>query len=483
MRPRILIVDDESKMCRTLEILLSENGQYDIAAAHSAPEALARFSPDTDLVVTDLCMDGMDGIGLLKEIKSRGPDTQVILMTAYSTVKSAIEAMKLGAFDYLVKPFENDEFLAVVARALEMNHLRRENRFLKEETEDHFPYRGIIGTSPVMQRIFSLMENTKTNDSTVLITGESGTGKELVARAIHFTGSRSSEPFVPINCTALPESLLESELFGYDKGAFSGAVRTKTGKFERAHRGTAFLDEVGEMNPLLQVKLLRFLQEKEFERVGGTSPIPVDVKIIAATNSDLPRAIAEGRFREDLYYRLNVVHIELPPLRERREDIPLLIDHFLSVKAERFGMEKKRLTPEALALLESYGFPGNVRELENIIERALITSPEADIPADAVRPEGHPLRPPASGPPGGDPGAPGSGEGLLDLLGILPRGGWKKIRDAAAHLERHLISRTLREWGSLSNNEIAALLGTTRRVLERRMKEWGLGKDRTTKGK
>lgn len=470
MRPKILIVDDEPKMCRTLEILLSENGRYDIMSAYSAKEALPSCSRDTDLVITDLSMEGMDGISLLKDIKARSPDTQVILMTAYSSVRSAIEAMKSGACEYLVKPFENDEFLAVVDRALEVNRLRRENTFLREETIEQYPYRDIVGQSPAMQKVFSLMENTRENDSTVFITGESGTGKELVARAIHFTGDRASGPFVPINCTALPETLLESEVFGYEKGAFSGALRTTVGKFERAHRGTAFLDEIGEMSPVLQVKLLRFLQEKEFERVGGTSPIKVNVRIIAATNSDISRAIAEGRFREDLYYRLNVIHIEIPPLRERKEDIPLLLDHFLAVKAQKLGIPRKGLSPEARELLISYEYPGNVRELENIIERALITSSGPSLtPADMD------LKPHT-----GPPSVPGPGDlgRLFDTLGIAPQGGWMKLQGIVSALERLLLTRTLKEWGSLPNERIASLLGTSRRILELRIRELGLSKDK-----
>jgi two-component system, NtrC family, response regulator PilR len=364
---RILIVDDEQSMRELLSLLLRKEG-YEVVTAENGVNALKAVQREIfDLVITDLKMPQFDGMALLKSVKDVSPDTIVIIITAFGTTEGAERARNLGAYDYIGKPFNNDEIKLVIHNALEKRHLRTENILLKREIESRSGFEFFIGKSEPMQRIFSLIRQVADTKSTVLITGESGTGKELVAQALHTHSARKNNPFVTVNCGALPETLLESELFGYMKGAFTGAVSNKQGLFESANGGTIFLDEISATTPALQIKLLRVLQEREFKRVGGTADIKVDVRVLAASNSDLQQDVSKGSFREDLYYRLNVIPIHLPPLRERKDDIPLLINFFL--KDSSSGREPKKITPEALNRLINYRWPGNVRELENTIER------------------------------------------------------------------------------------------------------------------
>ncbi len=374
MRSHLLVVDDEPSVLEFLRMLFEEE-RYAVDCARSVEEARSRIAAGNfDLVLCDILMPDGNGLELLREIKERQPHTAVIMMTAYTSSKSAIEAMKLGAYSYISKPFDNEELKVVVSGALEKTGLEVENIYLRRELEQKYQFSNIIGRSQRMQEIFSLVDRVAKTNSTVLIRGESGTGKELIARAIHFSGPRSANRFLSINCGALPETLLESELFGHERGSFTGAVREKKGLFQEANKGTLFLDEIGEMSPAMQVKLLRALQEKTVRRVGGTKEELIDVRIIAASNRDLREQIAEGAFRDDLYYRINVIPINLPPLRQRRDDIALLVGHFIKKYSIEMGIESKPITVEAMQLLEGYQWPGNVRELENTIERALALS-------------------------------------------------------------------------------------------------------------
>jgi Nif-specific regulatory protein len=327
-------------------------------------------------------MPGMGGLDVIREISALHIATPVIMVTAYASVQTAVDAMKLGAFDYVTKPFIPDELLIVINRTIELSRVQRENVLLRKQLKRKYDFEGLIGDSVKMQKVYEIMEKVADTDSTILITGRSGTGKELVAKTIHFNSSRSEKPFVPLNCAAIPRDLLESELFGHEKGAFTGALVTRVGRFELANEGTLFLDEIGELDPSLQVKLLRVLQEREFERVGGTKTIRVDVRIIAASNRDLEKATRDGKFREDLFYRLNVIPIHIPSLRERTEDIPLLIDHFMRKFSRKRKREPLKFSPEAMGCLLGYPWPGNVREIENLIERLtiLVSENTADVP-------------------------------------------------------------------------------------------------------
>ncbi len=368
----ILIADDEAQNRDYLSEILSEE-QYAVTAVANGKEAVARLSQDHfHIVLTDLQMPELDGLEVIRYLIENRLNCIGIIYTGYGSVKTAVDAMKLGAFDYLTKPFKADEIKVVVKKALDHLALQEENTYLKQQLKAKYRFENIIGTSDKMQKVFSLIDKVASTDSTVLILGESGTGKELVARALHYNSPRAQNPFVPVNCGAIPEELLESELFGHEKGAFTGAFRARIGRFELAHTGSIFLDEVSEMSPNLQVKLLRVIQEREFERVGGIKPIRTDVRIIAATNKNLEEEVEQGRFREELYYRLNVIPRTLPPLREREEDIPLLVKHFLA----KYGKDKNpALTgfgKKAMNLLMQYKWPGNVRELENLVERMLV---------------------------------------------------------------------------------------------------------------
>jgi two-component system response regulator PilR (NtrC family) len=379
---KILIVDDEQSMRDFLSIMLKKEG-HDVAAAETSISAVKAVQGEIfDLVISDVRMPGMDGIDLLKTVKEVSPETVVIMITAHATAESAVEAMKLGAYDYIMKPFKVDEIKLVIQKALEKRFLRKENILLKREMESRLGFENFIGSSESMQKVFLLIRQVADTNSTVLISGESGTGKELVARAVHVNSMRKDKPFVTVNCGALPETLLESELFGYMKGAFTGAVSNKQGLFETASNGTIFLDEISATTSALQIKLLRVLQERVFMRVGGTTEIRVDVRVIAASNRDLRAEVSKGTFREDLYYRLNVIPIHLPALRDRKEDIPLLVNFFLAkVKAGKHG---KKVSPEVIKLFMNYSWPGNVRELENTIERLVILAPEDEITIDQV---------------------------------------------------------------------------------------------------
>ncbi len=390
MKHRILVVDDEEKLRRVIELQLTAAG-YDVDKAASAEEAL-KLAERADLVLTDLKLPGMDGLELLAAIRRQNMQAPVVVMTAFGTIEVAVQAMKTGAADFLLKPFSLDHLTAVVEKALEVRALRAENRALREELGKRYEFDNIVGRSPAMQEIFATVERVAPSRATVLLAGESGVGKDLIARAIHFHSPRRDRPFVKIDCTALPENLMESELFGYEKGAFTGANTTKPGKFEQADTGTVFLDEIGDVPASIQVKLLRILQEREFERLGSNKTRHIDVRVIAATNQDLRAALEQGTFREDLYYRLNVVPINIIPLRDRMQDIPFLAEHFLHKYAAEAGNRVQTITPAAMSKLMSYHWPGNVRELENAIERGVVmgsgeTLDAADIKLDnAPRP-------------------------------------------------------------------------------------------------
>ncbi|MFQ5349723.1 MAG: sigma-54-dependent transcriptional regulator, partial [Thermoanaerobaculia bacterium] len=369
MSQRILVVDDEQSMQDFLRLLLESAG-YEVTMASSMKEGEDRFREGgIDLVLSDIIMPDGTGLELLKAIKDLDARASVIMMTAYASTKTAIEAMKLGAYDYVSKPFDVDELQLLVQKALEKTELVDENVYLRRELEEKYQFSNIIGRSPKMQEIFSLIERVAKTSSTVLLQGESGTGKELIARAIHFASPRAERRFLSVNCGALPENLLESELFGHEKGSFTGAVREKKGLFRESHQGTLFLDEIGEMSPPMQVKLLRALQEKKVRKVGSSTEQAVDVRIITATNQDVRELIDRGDFREDLYYRINVIPIRLPALRQRREDIPLLVDYFVGKHCDEMGIPTRQIENSAMRVLEEYRWPGNVRELENMIER------------------------------------------------------------------------------------------------------------------
>jgi two-component system response regulator PilR (NtrC family) len=365
----ILIIDDEKSLLDLLSVVFKKEG-YGVKTSLSASRAFELLEKDDiDLVVTDIKMPQTNGMDVLKFVRENRPEVPVVMITAYGSISQAVEALKAGALDYVVKPFDVDELKIIVGRGLAERRLKQENVLLKKDLKERYSFENMIGKSRAMQEIYGLIEKVSTTDSTILVTGESGTGKEMAARAIHYQSGRNNNQFVSINCAALPENLLESELFGHAKGSFTGAVADKKGMFEIAQRGTLFLDEVGEMSPWTQVKLLRALQERKIRRVGGTDEIPVDVRIIAATNQDLKRRIQEGKFREELYYRLNVISFDMPPLRKRAEDIPLLVSHFLQKYCDKMGKKPKRFTPEVIGILEAYPWPGNIRELENVIER------------------------------------------------------------------------------------------------------------------
>jgi two-component system response regulator AtoC len=449
---RVLVVDDERKMRRVLQILLEQMG-FESVAAETAEEALERFdSEKIDLVLTDLKLPGMSGVDLLARIRTQDSDVPVIVLTAHGTVQTAVAAMKSGAFDYILKPFDIEAIELVIRRALEMQRYRTENRFLKEQADDAPAFEQLVGTSPAMQAIYALIRQVALAKTAVLITGETGTGKELVARALHNLSPRRDKLFVPLNCAAIPPDLLESELFGHQRGAFTGAHAERTGKFELADGGTLFLDEIGDMAYPLQAKMLRVLQEGAVERVGSNKTIHVDVRVLSSTNRDLADSIRNGTFREDLYYRLNVFHIQLPPLRERREDIAPLAQFFLRKFGEELGKGPLQVAETALPLVTQYDWPGNVRELRNLMERAAVLARGPLVDTDLVRV----LLPPASAEP-----APAAG---LESLALEP---------AVEEVERKLILRSL---GASHDNkaEAARLLGVSERTLWYKLKRYGL---------
>lgn len=381
---RILVVDDEESMRDFLAILLRRDG-YRVDTAVDGQQAVAHLREQAyDLIISDIKMPRLDGFGLLDYVNERCPGTAMIMITAFSTTEQAVEAMKKGAYDYITKPFKNDEIRLIIENALERIVLRRENQQLKKELGTRFSFANIIGKSKPMQAVYNLIEKVAASRVNVLITGESGTGKELVAKAIHYNSDRRDQAFVAINCGAIPENLLESELFGHEKGAFTGAVHQKEGLFEVASGGTLFLDEIAELPPMMQVKLLRVIQEREFRRVGGTRDLKVDVRLVAATNKDLAQAVSAEQFREDLFYRLNVIQIALPPLRERREDIPLLIRHFL---AKLSGNPDLPVPDVVMRRLLDYHWPGNIRELENSMERCVVLGRGEALGEDSLPPQ------------------------------------------------------------------------------------------------
>lgn len=368
MKETVLVIEDEKLMRVTIEDSLKASG-YCVISCENGTDGLTAFRDNScDVVVTDIRLPDKNGIDILREI-SRSSDVPVIVMTAFGTIKDAVEAMKLSAFDYITKPFSLDEFRLLIERALEMKRLREDNIRLRKDINRYFCFPNIIGDSGAMKKVFSLIEKIAASDATVLILGESGTGKELIATTIHYQSSRKDKPLIKINCAALPETLIESELFGHEKGAFTGAIRRKPGRFELANGGTIFLDEIGDMPHSTQTKLLRVIQEKTFERVGGTDTLRVDVRVLTATNKNLEAEVKAGRFREDLYYRLNVIPVIIPPLRERREDIPSLVDFALG-KCRNRSVKTVRFSKDAMTALLQYDYPGNVRELENIVERS-----------------------------------------------------------------------------------------------------------------
>lgn len=387
---RIVIIDDEPAMVEVIATLCRDKGHqvFPYNSAEKAIEHIPGHAPQ--VVIADLKMQKLGGFDVLRECRELSSPPSVIMITGYASVESAVEAMKLGAYDYITKPFKIDEMQLTIQRALDFSAAVRENTYLKKELKERYRFENIIGTSPSMQQVYNLIAKVADTDSTILIQGDSGTGKELVARALHFNSSRQHQPFVAINCSALPENLLESELFGHKKGAFTGAVQDKVGLFEEAQSGTIFLDEINSMAQALQTKLLRVLQERQIRRVGETKNIPINVRVLAATNESLAEKIKSGDFREDLYYRLAVIPIEMPPLNARSEDIPLLVNHFLQKNAAHTGSEPRKIDPKAIEILTNYSWPGNVRELENAIERACalcengLIVPE-DLPPQVIR--------------------------------------------------------------------------------------------------
>jgi DNA-binding NtrC family response regulator len=452
VKQRILIVEDEEKLRRVVGLQLESAG-FEVDQAGSAEEAL-RLAQRADLVLTDLRLPAMDGLALLEAVRRQNTRIPVVVMTAYGTVEVAVEAMKKGAADFLPKPFSLDHLMAVVHKALEVRSLREENVRLKEELGHRYRFENVIASSPRMQEILAAVARVAPTRTTVLLCGESGVGKDLIARVIHRHSPRAAAPLVKINCTALPESLMESELFGYEKGAFTGAASAKPGRFEQADGGTVFLDEIGDVPPAIQVKLLRVLQERELERLGSNRTRTIDVRVIAATNVDLRRAIDEGNFREDLYYRLNVFPLTVPPVRERREDIPLLAEHFLAKFARETNVPAPRLDDDAMAKLCDYDWPGNVREIENVIERGLIYAGGPVIRAGDIRLDHAPRRAGLSG------AVNGSGE-------FLPEG------VSLDEHERQLIREALRRAGG-NKSQAARLLGLSRNALRYRLAQMGI---------
>ncbi len=454
VRPVVLVVDDDPGIRESFRLILEDD--YDVVAVPDGREALETLrSYQVDLVLLDIRLPDLDGIEVLERIKALDEHVEVILVTAVQTVRTAVAAMKLGAFDYVTKPFEEEEFLSLVRRALEKRALDREVAYLRSELAREHGFEELVGRHSEMQKLYGLIGNVARTPVTVLITGESGTGKELVARAIHRQGPNREGPFVPVNLAAISETLMESELFGHERGAFTGALGKKLGKFELAHGGTIFLDEIAALRVDLQPKILRVLQEREIERVGGTRRIKLDVRVISATNADLRKAVRDGTLREDLYYRLNVVQIVVPPLRQRREDIPLLVDHFVRKYDHRFHKRVAGASPAALSVLGGYPWPGNVRELENIIERAVALTDRSlidikDLPLDLMLPD---LR--------------GRG-GDIDRL---------PLKEAREQFERQVILRVL-ERAQWNQTEAARLLGLHRNTLKAKLAAWGIRKSR-----
>src|SRR5580704_1419834 len=469
-RKQVLIVDDEPNLRKILSAQLSRDG-YDVLTAEDGEQGLALLKEHhIDLVISDLKMPKVDGMTLLKRALVEEPDLPVVLITAHGTIDTAVEALKSGAFDFVTKPFDKDEVRQIVAKALKTRELRGADA-TSTPTAQAARF-GIIGSSPTITDLYSVLERVADTPTTVLITGESGTGKELVARALHEHSSRKGKPFIKVNCAAIPKELIESELFGYERGAFTGAVTSKPGRFELANGGTLFLDEIGEIPTEMQVKLLRALQESEFERVGGIKTIRVDVRLVAATNRDLKKLIVAGSFREDLFYRLNVVPIHLPALRERTSDIPLLVEHFLVRFNERLRKKVEGVEPEATEQLVEYPWPGNIRELENVVERAVLFCDTQKLRAADLPPEIRGIPAMANVPlPEADLQAALAGEGGLK----------ERVKVAMSRLERELVSRALQQTSG-NVTHAARLLKISRKGLQLKMKELGLREGSTDRG-
>jgi len=449
----ILIVDDEVGARESLRMILKN--EYEVFLAKNAEEAFLRIKEHApDVILLDIILPDLDGLKVLEIVKQNDPDAIVIMITATKTVKTAVEAMKLGAYDYVTKPFEVDELRLMISRSLSTQALEKEVQYLRKEVDKNFGFGNIIGKSDVMKEIFNVIRQIADSKSTVLIMGESGTGKELVSRAIHYISQRRNTPFVTINCAAIPETLIESELFGHEKGAFTNAIERKLGRFEIAHSGTLFLDEIGELSLATQAKILRFLEEREFNRVGGSKTIKVDVRLIAATNKDLTQLIKKGLFREDLYYRINVVPIILPPLRERPEDIPLLLDHFVQKFSAENKKQVKGVSKEALDILKNYEWPGNVRELENLVERVVTLTMNSYIQPNELP---------------------------FSLLSVPKLNGLKEsiltgrvsLTQGEEKFEREIIEDALKR-ANYVQSHAAEMLGVSRRILKYKMDKFGI---------
>ncbi len=448
MKPRILIVDDEELVRDFISEVLLRMGYAPLAAPTGEKAIEYLEKSEYDLVITDYKMPGLSGDDVLKKAIELWPDCRVIMLTAFGTIDHAVEAMKLGAHDYITKPISPDHLEVVVSKALEYKSLKIENRNLKNEIGDKYSFENILGKSATMRDVFELIKRASPSDSTILINGESGTGKELVAKAIHYNSARADTPFIKMNCAALPEGLIESELFGHEKGAFTGAIRATRGRFEMADGGTLLLDEISEIPPALQAKLLRVLQEKEFERIGSGQTIRVDVRVIATSNRDLKNEVAKGDFRDDLFYRLNVIPIDLPPLRQRLEDIPLLAGYFLNKYCQKIGIPTKTLNEKAGQMLLSYLWPGNVRELENLIERAVVISKNQELKVGDFPPEIA-------------AGIPTLGKTSMD------------VGMSIGEAEKILILKTLKAHGG-NKSRAADVLGISTRTLRNKLHEYGL---------
>ncbi len=455
-KKRVLLIDDESRVRQSLKAVLEPS--YDILQAADAEEGLDVFRKEgPDLVLLDVILPGTDGLAVLQTLRSENRMTPVIMLTGTKSVKTAVDAMKLGAADYLSKPFDVEELRIVVDRALNSQELEREVKQLRAQVLQRYAFHNLIGKSPAMQEIYAKIEQVADSRTTVLITGESGTGKELVAKALHYNSSRRERPFVALNCAALPETLIESELFGHEKGSFTDATARRVGQFELANSGTLFLDEIGDLSPMTQAKLLRVLQEREFTRIGGVQPIKVDVRIVAATNKNLDELVRKGQFREDLYYRINVIALYLPPLRERGEDIPLLAKHFLSKRLEEEKRPHIEFSREALELLTRYPWPGNVREMENVIEQAFLWSQNASQITQEHLPSIF------------------KSDSRSSSLRDDTLAGRISLEKAVMEFEREIILDALKRTNYVQTHA-ANLLGISRRMLKYRMDTLGIGR-------
>jgi two-component system response regulator AtoC len=453
---RVLIIDDEENFRHMLSVILKKEG-YDVEAALNGEEALQKIGLSPfDQILCDIRMPKMDGLQFLHEVKKMGVDSPIIMMSAYGTVDIAIEAIKLGAYDYISKPFKPDEIILTLKKAEERERLRKENEFLRKEVKKEYSFENIISKNKMMQRIFEVIKKVAQYKSTILITGESGTGKELVARALHYSSDRAQKPFIPVNCGAIPENLLESELFGHAKGAFTDAIRTKKGLFEEADEGTLFLDEIGELPGQLQVKLLRVLQDGEIRRVGESKSIKINVRIVAATVKDLTKEVNEGRFRDDLFYRLNVLPIHIPPLRERKEDISLLTSHFIKKHSQAMNKNIVGIDSKALEALMNYKWYGNVRELENSIERAIVLADRENIELENL---------------------PAEIQNFQDEIQLEPLSEEEySIKKASRFLEMTLIKKGLKKTKG-NHTHAAKLLEISHRALLYKIKEYGIVED------